>query len=101
MLSARNARFALSVVDATPLSGFAAGVPFASLELLADVPLLAVGGMVASFAGLSFSFFPVAPATGWSDCGMLLELVEFIAVSAEPNEPRARTFSPTCSARLP
>lgn len=92
-LSARNSRFAVSVVAATPLSGFAAGVPFA---LLADVPLAAVGGIVASFAG----FAAAAPATGWSDCGMVLLLV-FMAVSLLEYVPCARTRSPTWSARLP
>src|SRR6185312_7172434 len=82
-----------------PLSGLAAGVPFALLALAAEVPLAAVGGMVASFAGLSFSFFPVTP-TGWSDCGKGLVRV-FMAVSLLEYVPVARTRSPTWSDRLP
>jgi hypothetical protein len=90
--------FALPLPELEPLTP---AVPLALL--LAEVPLAELSGRVASFVGLLVSLLPVVLVAGWSDCGMLLaELpVEFIAVSPPLNEPRARTRSPTWSARLP
>jgi hypothetical protein len=118
MVSARNSRPELLEVEfavllaATDASAAAAGFVF---ELLAaDVSALALGGTVASFVGLFVSSLPVALVApvalavellfGWSDCGIVLALVElllFIAVSLAEYWPFTRTRSPTWSAKLP